>query len=165
MIEHDRDRLLARLVPGFRARPKAEFLAKFNDEVGDYDLEVVRETFEDKKKGLTLILLVGGLVVKIAGELPEPLYSLFESQERLDERGHIQAWADFARGRWAQEAPTEPGVYPVRDLAGKRQPDHTFVRHEGRVLDISGGFLQTGKRTNWAGSFWSLAYPPLPGAQ
>lgn len=92
------------------------------------------------------------------------LWALYESAEQTAWNTHLGAWADFARGHWTDRIPTVPGTYPVRDRHGVRTADHVVVRVSATaVKDTSGGFVPAGRVTTWAGQWWSLPYPPLPG--
>ena len=91
-------------------------------------------------------------------------WSFFESAAETAWREHVSRWADFARGYWTDRVPELPGVYPVRNRSKHRCKDHIFIQNGDLVLDTDSGFLRPGVRTNWAGEFWSLPYPSLPGA-
>lgn len=90
--------------------------------------------------------------------------ALYETRARTDHEKHINAWAEFARGTWLDTVPTQEGVYPVRDKQGSRREDRKIVEYAGQLVDVSGGFVPPGQVTSWTGAWWSLPYPPLPGA-
>lgn len=159
MADLDVEKLLFRLVPGFRARPQNVFFRRYDAEVGDFASEIQLAVFDSEEHG-HLTLYVGGLVTKVKGEK----WSLYETFDRVAERTHIQAWSNFCRGFWTNKIPTEPGVYPTRDVSGYRCKDHTFVKIDGHVIDTDSGHVVSPARSNWRGAFWNCPYPPLPGA-
>jgi hypothetical protein len=91
-------------------------------------------------------------------------FSLFETQERVEERELKSAWADFVRGTWVDHVPQEAGSYFVRDRETGRRSVRELIRREGRLLDIGGGFVRAGRVTEWSGDWWVPRIPRLPGS-
>ena len=88
-------------------------------------------------------------------------WSLYESAERVQAREHLSNWANFARGAWVNRIPQNAGIYFVRDLEGRRLL-RELVLVNGRLKDVSGGFVVAGKVTEWRGDWWIPALPGLP---
>lgn len=140
------------------------FEAAYADQVGDLAAETVleeRSAIVPFYGTCKLKVLVGGLVIL---SNRKKRFWLFETRARVEEREHLRAWAEFARGRWVAMPPSEAGTYPTRDCEGGRAPDRTFVRVRGALKDTTRGFVSGDKVTEWRGDRWSVPYPKLPGA-
>jgi hypothetical protein len=144
------------------------FLERFAEEVEDPSIVVPTKvekkyvTKRDTEGMCTYIHIPGGYVVV---EDWRGRYGLYETAEKTALRNHLSAWARFSRGCWLSSAPSKPGVYPTRSRTGFRAKDREIVDFDGRLKDVSGGYSVSGKVTEWAGEWWSEAYPPLPGAK
>ncbi len=150
----------------FGSMPQAEFMEYFEENVGRFADEVVVEAFSGvlnplpKMGKCNITVYRGGLVTLVTSKGRWSLYRTRESAEYIE---HIASWAEFARGNWTSQVPTEPGLYPVRSR------EHRLGWHElrevgERLVDISGGFVPSGKVTTWAAEWWSVKTPRLPGA-
>lgn len=143
------------------------FLERFEEEVDDPEALFplrIETKYVDKKDTAgecTYIYLSGGYVIV---EDWRERWTLYETAERTAERKHLSDWANFARGTWVKGPPTKPGLYPVRSKTGRRGKDREIVEIEGRIKDVSGGYVASGKVTEWVGDWWSDPFPPLPGA-
>lgn len=159
MTDLELDDLLHREL--FAGLTHEEFTAKWEDEVGDPVQEMCTKSFELKipKRGkCTIHVLRGGLVALEDGKKK---WSAYETLERVSEREYLAAWADFARGYWTSAVPTEEGTYPTRDLEGRRATDRVLRKHQGRLIDVTRGFVSCGKATEWRGQWWSAKFPKL----
>lgn len=135
-----------------------DFAKRYEEDVSELSDLCVAQHFHD---GLEIYVLQNGFVAVY--RCRSARWSLYETQERVEAREHLSNWANFARGCWVRRVPTEPGVYFVRDLEGRRSL-RELARVNGRLRDISGGFVGAGKVTEWRGDFWSHSLPGLPGS-
>jgi hypothetical protein len=157
------ERILFRLVPKFGVLSKADFVARYNEEVGELNKEEVVETFSWVLAGYgksEVSVFRGGLVKLVAAN---GKHSLFETEARCEERDRLNAWAGFARGAWVKKVPEEEGYYPVRSLDG-RLGWRELRRVGGRLLDMT-CYVPAGKTTTWAGDWWTDKVPTFPGAR
>lgn len=146
----------------WRALTAGAFAKKFVDEVCELEEAVCVATHnvELPTHGLSAVhVLSTGLVVLCSAA---ERWSLYETRQRVEERELRSAWAGFVRGVWTAACPREPGLYFVRDLELGRRSVRELVRRDGRLVDISGGFVAAGKVTNWCGQWWSEKIPRLP---
>lgn len=150
---------LFRLLPRFSGLKRDVFMARFLDEVGDLADEVVTGSYSTRSPKREITVYAGGLVLVVGAH---DKLSLYETQTRVEEREHIAAWAEFARGHWSAVVPSEPGVYPTRDAERRRGDDHMLILHGGQLRDLNSGYLVGETVTNWRGEFWSVCYPRLP---
>lgn len=146
--------------------PADLFLQQWEEDVGDpcFEFCVQRLTCKRPKSGkFTLYRFLGGLV---ATEDSEGNWQAWETRERVEERAHYAAWADFARGTWLDQVPKQEGTYPTRDKMGSRARDRILKRVNGRLLDVTccSGMVNYGQVSNWQGSWYSTPYPRLRGA-
>jgi len=159
--EDEIESLLYRLVLG--GLHQDDFLVKYNDEVGNINEEVTEavHVVDLPRHGSSILrVLRGGLVIM---EAQNGKMSLFETQARVQEREHLTRCAEFARGRWVDKVPTEAGCWPTRARDG-RMSVHELKYSGGRLVDVSGGYVPAGKVSSWAGSWWSVKVPTLPGS-
>ncbi len=160
----DTEQLLARQLVNWL--PCEKFEQAYFDDVGDPAEEVCVRLFRGTlhKRGVcSFYLLRGGITVV---EDARDRWAAFESEDRLFEREYYAAWSEFARGCWVGRTPTEPGVYPTRDLEGRRGRDRHLTLVQGKLRDVtpSGGFTGSNKVSEWRASWWSLPFPRLRGA-
>ena len=141
------------------AMPQKKFLSAFAIRLGDYSKESVTKSEPHGDRIFHFIL--GGLV---AIEDEKGNWSLFESANTTAHRLHIDAWAEFSRGFWSPEVPDKAGTYPTRDKAKRRSTDRELRLFGDQLKDVTRGFVGPGKVSEWVGDWWSVAYPPLPGA-
>lgn len=97
-------------------------------------------------------------------EAPLGRFSLFETEARCKARDHINAWAEFARGRWTLDVPQEPGLYFVRPLEPGMQTVRRLQRTNGRLKDVTVGepMPRVGLVSEWRGYWWVPQLPLLP---
>ncbi len=145
------------------------FQQRYNDNVGTFAEETILDIVHNGDEETYYILKGGMVMIETSREtegLP-PTFALHETAELTAWNDHIRSWANFARGHWQSEHPTEPGVYPVRNKHGARKPDQfrELVRvGEYGLRDVGGGFVRLGRVTEWVGDWWSVPIPHLPGA-
>jgi hypothetical protein len=157
--------LLFRLVSEkFKGLRDKQFAKKIEDEVAELD-ELVCVRQHTAKVGTfgesTIYVMHNGLVVLLS---EAGCWTLYESQERVEERELHLAWANFTRGAWVKGCPKEAGQYFCKDLDLGRRTVRELRKIEGRLLDVSGGYVPPGKVTVWAGYWWSERIPRLPGS-
>lgn len=156
------DELLVKLVLGWL--PLDKFEAAYLDDVGDPADEICQRFVRAPipKRGVCcLFVLRGGLTVV---EDAKGRWAVYESQARVDEREYLSTWGEFVRGCWLSSIPVEPGVYPTRDLEGRKGKDRELRLVQGRLKDCTYGFVGAGKVTEWRGEWWSRKLPNLRGA-
>jgi hypothetical protein len=140
-----------------------DFCLLYADEVGCLDdLAVSSHCLPSSAYGPCCVwLLENGLVVL---EAPQGRFSLFESEARCKARDHINAWADFARGYWADTTPQEPGLYFVKSLDGIKQAVRELKRVNERLRDVTLGapVPRVGLVSEWRGLWWLPKLPTLP---
>lgn len=146
----------------WRALSAPDFARKYEEEVGDLnDVTVVHAVDLPSFGVCTVYELQDGLV---ALEEANGKWSLYENERRARDRDHFKLWAEFARGRWHEKCPTEPGMYFVKDRdLGKRSVRELKVV-QGRLKDISGGMVRPGLISEWQGLWFLPVIPPLPGS-
>lgn len=159
------DLLLAELVSEkFHLLTEDKFIAKVLDEVDELENLLVQERLVVRlpKVGKTEVFaFTNGLVATCTAK---GLWSLYESQARVDERHHIRNWANFSRSRWQEKVPTSEGLYFAKDRDLGKRTIRELRRVQGRLLDVSGGLVPPGKVTTFAGLWWAHAIPNLPGS-
>lgn len=169
---HPLDRFLYKKI--FGTKELDHFRAQYIDDVDPQGWEplqaVATHDDEDDTGKMRVFVMNGGVAVaRFEGVDGELRWTAYETKERVERNAHFGRWADFARGRWTRECPTEPGLYPVAPLASAIPETTPFAvwveysfrrlsRHEGVVIDVS-GYRPAGKRTEWQGYWWS---EPLP---
>lgn len=156
--------LLAKLVLG--SLPLEKFEVAFEEDVGFAADEVCQQvlvTDLPKKGRCHLYRLRGGLTVV---EDAKGRWSCYESRERVEEREFYSAWNSFVRGTWVKRTPSVPGIYPTRDLEGRRGRDRELRLVHGKLRDttLGGGFQNPTQVSSWQGFWWSSCYPALRGA-
>lgn len=152
------DKYLYRLVSEeFKNLREASFKKKFAEDVSEHpaDLEPV-EVLRYKKYDVHVLPI--GLAVQITHS---GRWSLYECEWRALERDHLAAWANFARGHWTLETPTQEGMYFAKSRDGRRYV-REIRRSKGRTVDVSGGLVRPGEVTTWLGYWWSERIPSLP---
>lgn len=154
----DYDALCHRLVADFKNLTQDEFTRRYDDEVGD-STEPVRGAHTIGND--VLYELPGGLTAVCSGSAR---WSLYESEARVLERDHLAAWAEFARGYWSETAPKDAGTYFVKDRDLGKRTVREIIRREGKLMDVSGGKLNPGQVTAFAGYWWLPAVPQLRGS-
>jgi hypothetical protein len=156
----DPDEYLAKLV--FGGLTHERFETKFEDEIGDLDLETCVETHDVTlpRFGKSLVrVLRGGLA--IVSDSKEH-WHVYKVRARVEHEEFLSSWQAFMRAGWTMDPPEDEGVYPTKDLEHRRGIDRTLKRVQGRLVDITRGFVGGGKTTEWRGYFWAAKYPRLP---
>lgn len=156
----DPDEYLAKLV--FGGLPPDRFKAKFEDEVGELDMETCTDTFHVKLPHYgqsSVHVLRGGLAVVVD---QRDHWHVYKTRPRVEHEDYLSSWQAFTRAGWTRKVPEEEGVYPTKDLEDRRGIDRTFKRVHGRLVDVTRGFVGSGKATEWRGWFWAAKYPRLP---
>lgn len=133
------------------------------DEVGDpSDLALTTHHLDSSTYGpCSIWLLESGLVVL---EAPPGRFSLFESEARARARDHINNWADFARGYWSADVPSEAGLYFVKPLDSNALLVRELKRVNEKLRDVTKGepAARPGLVTEWRGLWWLPSIPRLP---
>jgi hypothetical protein len=91
-------------------------------------------------------------------------FSLYETRERVEKRENDNLWADFLRGVWTDKVPQDVGQFFCRDLETGRRSVRELIRRNGRLQDVSGGFVGHGKVTEYRGQWFVPRIPPLKGS-
>lgn len=156
----DPDEYLAKLV--FGGLPFERFQQKFQDEIGDLDLETCVSTHDvtlPRFGRSTLHVLRGGLVV--VSDSKEH-WHVYKDLPRVEHEEFLNSWQAFMRAGWTMKPPDDEGVYPTKDLEHRRGIDRTLKRVQGRLVDVTRGFVGSGKVTEYRGWWWAAKYPRLP---
>lgn len=134
-----------------------DFFARYEDEVGDLD-DAARST-RLLSDGTTVYELVTGYSVHVY----KNKWSLYVSRQLAETQDIDRAWAAFRRGAWVKRVPREPGLYLVRDREGRMRVRELRIEN-GRLVDVSGGYVAAGKVSTFLGDWWSERLPVLPGS-
>lgn len=147
-------------VKGLSRLKPADFEQTFIDDVADLD-DVYAVEWRTIQGFGEIYILSNGFAVHVdrTGRM-----SLYETEAHHTQRTLLSEWATFVRGSWSDRTPTEPGVYFVRDKDLGRRSVREISRVNGRTVDVSGGNVPWGQISVWAGQWWSVAIPKLPGA-
>lgn len=161
----DASELLYKVVSDrWRGLAAPAFVRKFRQDVMELEEATAVKTHNiglPNHGASTVYELHNGLVVLCS---QAERWSLYESRTRVESRENLAAWADFARGTWSDQCPREVGVYFTRDRETGRRGVRELIRREGRLLDISGGYVSTGLTTTWRGDWFLPRIPRLLGS-
>lgn len=156
----DPDEYLAKLV--FGGLSYERFQQKFEDEIGELNLETCTETHHvtlPRFGKTTVHSLRGGLNV-VCDEKEH--WHVYKNLARVEHEEFLSSWQAFMRAGWTLKPPEDEGVYPTKDLEHRRGIDRTLKRVQGRLVDVTRGFVGSGRTTEWRGYWWAAKYPRLP---
>lgn len=163
-MSFDPDDYLAKLV--FGGLPLERFEKKFEDEIGELNLETCTETHTVSlpRYGKSLVRALRGGLTVVCDQREH--WHVYKNRARVEHEEFLSSWQAFMRAGWTSHIPQEEGVYPVRDREMRRGHDRTLKRVQGRLVDITraGGYVSYGKVSEFRGDWWGLPYPRLPGA-
>lgn len=111
-------------------------------------------------KGRCEIFVMHNGIVVVCSERNR--WSAYECEARVEAAQFHTSWMAFTRGAWTLRVPQEEGMYFVKDRELGRRSVRELVRVNGRLKDISGGFVAPGKVTTWQGFWWDTPIPALP---